>query len=215
VLERRHVRLLPERPAGRFNDGVARDRLERPLGDRGNARPQQSTPSTVQVNRTVQVNSYGLSGRSATALPSSSLFRPLSWSNMQARRAPGWADIVGSALLVLAVAVPAMIIEESSRSRPTIDQPTHLSIIALGLIAIAFFAGGAVAAFRRPSKPTRYAAATGFLAGGVLLAGAVCLRLLLAHGHITGTVQHLWMLGVITALIMSLAGSFLGRLFTR
>jgi predicted permease len=134
---------------------------------------------------------------------------------MQAPRFPGWADIVGSVLLVLAVSVPTMILEEDWHGRPMIDQPTHLWILAAGLVAGAFFAGGAVVAFRRPSAPTWYAAATGVIAVGILLIGAICRRLWVAHEFIPRGVQMLWLAGVIGALTMTLAGSLLGRQLTR
>src|SRR5580698_10176924 len=101
----------------------------------------------------------------------------LTLSRMAAIGSPRWADIGGSALLVLAVSVPTMIIEEDWHGRPMIDQSTHLWIIAACLVAGAFFAGGAVVAFRRPSAPTRYAAATGILAVVVLLLGGLTRRL--------------------------------------
>src|SRR5580698_9544182 len=92
----------------------------------------------------------------------------LTLSRMAAIRSPRWADIAGSVLLVLAVSVPTMIIEEDWHGRPMIDQPTHLWIVAACLVAGAFFAGGAVVAFRRPSAPTSYAAATAVLAVAIL-----------------------------------------------
>jgi hypothetical protein len=79
---------------------------------------------------------------------------------MRAPRSRGWADIVGSALLVLAISVPTMIIEEDWHGRLMIDQPTHLWIIAGCAVAAAFFIGGAIVACRRPSAPTGYAGAT-------------------------------------------------------
>jgi hypothetical protein len=134
---------------------------------------------------------------------------------MRALRSPGWADIVGSAFLVLAVSVPTMIIEEDWHGRPMIDQPTHLWIVAACLVAASFFAGGAIVAFRRPSAPTRYAAATGILAVLVLLIGGLYRRLWVAHEQVPLAVQHLWILGVVVAVALSVAGSLLGRLLTR
>jgi drug/metabolite transporter (DMT)-like permease len=134
---------------------------------------------------------------------------------MQARRSPGWADIVGSVLLVLAVSVPTMILEEDWHGRPMIDQPTHLWILAACLVAGAFFAGGAVVAFRRPSAPTRSAVATGVLAVGILLIGAMYRRRWVAHEFIPRDVKLLWLAGVIAAITMTLAGSVLGRQLTR
>ena len=128
---------------------------------------------------------------------------------------PGWADIAGSALLVLAVSVPTMAIEEDWHGRPMIDQPTHLWIIAACVVAGAFFAGGAIAAFLRPSAPTRYAAATGLVAVAVLLVGGLYRRLWLVHEQVPVAVQQLWCLGVIGAIALSLAGSLLGRQLTR
>jgi hypothetical protein len=134
---------------------------------------------------------------------------------MRTLRSPGWADIAGSALLVLAVSVPTMIIEEDWHGRPMIDQPTHLWILAGCLVAASFFAGGAIVAFRRPSAPTRYAAATGILAVLVLLTGGLFRRLWMVHERVPIDVQHLWLLGVIAAVALSLAGSVLGRQLTR
>jgi hypothetical protein len=134
---------------------------------------------------------------------------------MQAVRSPRWADVAGSALLILAVSVPTMIIEEDWHGRPMIDQSTHLWIIAAFVVAAAFFAGGALVAFRRPSAPTRYAGATGIVAVLVLLIGGLYRRLWLFHEHVSVPVQHLWGLGVIAAVAMSLAGSLLGRRLTR
>jgi hypothetical protein len=134
---------------------------------------------------------------------------------MRALRSPGWADIVGSALLVLAISVPTMIIEEDWHGRPMIDQSTHLWMIAGCVVAAAFFIGGAIVAFRRPSAPTSYAAATGALAVAVLLIGGLCRRLWLVHENVSVEVRHLWLFGVITAVAMSLAGSLVGRQLTR
>ena len=135
--------------------------------------------------------------------------------HMQAPRSPGWADIIGSALLVLAISVPTMIIEEDWHGRPMIDQSTHLWVIAGCVVAVAFFIGGAIVAFRRPAAPMRYAAATGVLAVAVLLIGGLYRRLWLVHENVSVDVQHLWFLGVIAAVAMSLAGSLLGRQLTR
>lgn len=139
----------------------------------------------------------------------------LACCRMRPPRLPGWADIVGSALLVLAVSVPTMIIEEDWHGRPMIDQSTHLWIIAGCIVAAAFFCGGAIVAFRRPSAPTRYAAATGFVAVAVLLIGGLSRRLWLVHENVSVAVQHLWLLGVVAAVTMSIAGSLLGRQLTR
>ena len=119
---------------------------------------------------------------------------------MRALRSPGWEDIIGSALLVLAISVPTMIVEEDWHGRPMIDQSTHLWIIAGGIVAAAFFSGGAIVAFRRPSAPTRYAAATGIVAVAVLLVGGLSRRLWLVHEHVSVEVQHLWLLGVVMTL---------------
>jgi len=62
-----------------------------------------------------------------------------------------------------------MIIEEDWHGWPMIDQPTHRWIIAGCVVAAACYSGGAIVAFRRPSAPTRYAAATGILAVALLV----------------------------------------------
>jgi drug/metabolite transporter (DMT)-like permease len=134
---------------------------------------------------------------------------------MAAIRSPRWADIAGSVLLVLAVSVPTMIIEEDWHGRPMIDQPTHLWIVAACLVAGAFFAGGAVVAFRRPYAPTRYAAATAVVAVVVLLIGGLYRRIWVVHETVPVPVQQLWVLGIVAAVAMCLAGSLLGRQLTR
>jgi predicted permease len=134
---------------------------------------------------------------------------------MRAPRFPGWADIAGAVLLVLAVSVPTMVIEEDWHGRPMIDQGTHLWILAACLVAGAFFAGGAIVAFRRPSDPTRYAAATGVLAVAVLLGCALYRRFWVVHEVIPTPVQCLWLAGFVAAVVLSLAGSLLGRRLTR
>jgi hypothetical protein len=108
-----------------------------------------------------------------------------------------------------------MIIEEDWHGRPMIDQYTHLWLVAACIVAVAFFAGGAIVAFRRPAAPTRYAAATGVVSVLVLLMGGLYRRLWLVHEHVSVPVQHLWCLGVVAAVAMSLAGSVLGRQLTR
>jgi hypothetical protein len=118
-------------------------------------------------------------------------------------------------LLVLAVSVPTMILEEDWHGRPMIDQPTHLWILAASLVAGAFFAGGAVVACLRPSAPTTSAVATGVLAVGILLIGAMYRRLWVVHEFIPRDVELLWLAGVLAAITMTLVGSLLGRQLMR
>jgi len=134
---------------------------------------------------------------------------------MRAPRLPGWADIAGSALLVLAVSIPTMVIEEDWHGRPMIEQGIHLWLPVACLVAGAFFAGGAIVAFRRPSAPTRYAAATGVLAVAILLGGALFRRFWVVHEDIPTPVQYLWFAGIVAAVVLSLAGSLLGRRLAR
>ena len=134
---------------------------------------------------------------------------------MRAPRFPGWADVAGSVLLVLAVSIPTMVIEEDWHGRPMIDQGTHLWILAACLVAGAFFAGGAIVAFRRPSAATRYATATAVLAVAILLCGALYRRFWVVHEVLPTPVQGLWFAGVVAAVVLSLAGSLLGRHLTR
>jgi hypothetical protein len=210
VLERSHVRLVPALPATPFDQRAA---LQRPVQPSLGSRRESGTPKQAAI--TVQVNSCRLGDRRAVALPNASLFGPRSWSRMRALRAPGWADVVTSALLILAVAVPTVTIEEGWHGRPMIDLPAQSWIIALGLVAAAFFAGGVVVAFRRPSKPIRYAAATAALAVGVLVVGTVSWSLFVVHEHVPGPLPRVWILGVIMAPMMSVTGSLLGRFLTR
>ena len=70
-------------------------------------------------------------------------------------------------------------------------------------------------AFRRPSARTRYAATTGVLAVAILLSGALYRRFWVVHEVIPTPVQCLWFAGVVAAVVLSLAGSLLGRRLTR
>jgi hypothetical protein len=122
-----------------------------------------------------------------------------------------WADVGVSALLVLAVSVPTLAVEEDWHGRPMIDQPNHLWIAAACVVVAAFLAGGAVAGYRRPSAAATSAMAAAGLAVVVLLVGALSRRLLLAHKGVPEAVLGLWYLGAVAAVLLSAAGSQLGR----
>ena len=126
----------------------------------------------------------------------------------------GWADIGMSALVILVVSVPTMAVEEDWHGRPMIDEPTHLWIIATCLVAAAFLVGGVVAGHRRPSAAPEHATAGASLAVAVLLVAAILRRFWLAHEGVPVGVVGLWCLGVVVALLLSAAGSLLGRWLT-
>jgi peptidoglycan/LPS O-acetylase OafA/YrhL len=126
----------------------------------------------------------------------------------------GWADIGMSALVILVISVPTMVVEEDWHGRPMIDEPTHLWIIATCLVATAFLVGGVVAGHRRPSAAPEHATAAASLAVTVLLVAAILRRLCLAHEGVPVGVVGLWCLGVVAAIFLSAAGSVLGRRLT-
>jgi len=126
-----------------------------------------------------------------------------------------WADVALPALLILLVSAPIMAVEEDWHGSPMIDQPSHLWVIPAGIVAAAFFVGGAVAGHRRPSAPAFYASAAAVLAVTVLLVADVSRRIWLAHeGAAPGAVARLWGFGVVAALMMGAVGSLLGRRLT-
>jgi hypothetical protein len=127
------------------------------------------------------------------------------------RRGLHWPAVFLSALLMLAVAVPTMAVEEDWHGRPMIDQGTPLAVLAGCLVAAAFLAGGVVAGHRRPSAAVRNATAAAGLAVTGLLVGALFRRLWFVHEGVPGAVAWLWCLGVVAGLLLAAAGSLLGR----
>jgi hypothetical protein len=148
-------------------------------------------------------------------------------SEVRRHRGGHWADVGVSALLVLAVSVPTMVVEEDWDSRPMIDETTHLWIVAACLVSVAFLVGGAVAGYRRPSAAAVHATRSAEIAAAVLLAtaaasvavavllvGAVSRRLWITHQSVSFAVARLWLLGVVAALSLSALGSLVGRWLT-
>jgi hypothetical protein len=130
-------------------------------------------------------------------------------------RSLDWAGVAISLLAILVVSIPTMVVEEDWHGRPMIDQPTHLWILATCLVAGAFVIGGALSGRRRPSAAVRHSGLAACLAVAVLLAGALIRRLWIVHESVPGKVVELWCLGVVGVLVLSLAGSLLGRLSLR
>jgi hypothetical protein len=122
-----------------------------------------------------------------------------------------WADVGLSAVLVLTVAVPTLAVEEDWHGRPMIDQATHLWLVAVCLVVGAFLIGGALAGYRRPSAAVLHATTAALVAVVVLLLADVARRLWIVHEGVSLDVAHLWFFGVVGALVISAAGSQLGR----
>lgn len=122
-----------------------------------------------------------------------------------------WAEVALPTCLVLAVSIPAMVLEEDWHGRPMIEQATHLWILPAFLVASAFLFGGARAGFRCPSTAVAHAFAAASFALVILLLGAEFRRLWIVHEGVPIAVVRLWCLGVIGALMLSLIGSLLGR----
>jgi hypothetical protein len=122
-----------------------------------------------------------------------------------------WADVAVSAVLVLVIAVPTMIIEEDWHGHPMIEQPGHLWIIPASIVTVAFLFGGTVAGYRSPSTAVLNATLAASIAVVVLLLGAGARRVWVVHS-MSIAVGRLWCLGVAAALVLSVAGSLFGRL---
>jgi hypothetical protein len=126
-------------------------------------------------------------------------------------RGTKWTGIAHPPCLILVVSVPVMVIEEDWHGHPMIDESTHLWILPAVLVAVAFFCGGALAGFRRPSSAALSALAVASIALMVLLLCAVLRSLWVAHEGVPVPVIDLWCYGIIGTVILSLFGSLLGR----
>jgi hypothetical protein len=122
-----------------------------------------------------------------------------------------WAEIALPTCLVLIVSIPVMIVEEDWHGRPMIDEATHLWILPAFLVASAFLFGGAFAGFRGPSVAVAHAVPAASFASAILLLGAILRRFWVVHEGVPIAVVHLWCLGIIGTLMLSLIGSLLGR----
>ena len=140
------------------------------------------------------------------SLPSEPVRKP------QPRRL-SWLDASSSALVVLVVTVPTMVVEEDWHGRPMIDQPSHLWLAAAVLVLAAFVAGGVMAGYRRPAAAGTHATVAAAIAVAVLLLGAFARRHWLVHEGLPTAVVRLWCFGGLAAILVSAAGSQLGRRF--
>lgn len=116
-----------------------------------------------------------------------------------------------SSSLILAVAVPTLVVEEDWHGRPMIDQPTHLWVIAAALVVIAFLFGGVMTGYRRRTSPALYALISGCLSVTILLGSAIFRRLFLIHDGAPKAVLLLWCVGGIAAILTTVLGSLIGR----
>ena len=94
------------------------------------------------------------------------------------RRGLHWPDVFLSALLMLAVAVPTMAVEEDWHGRPMIDQGTPLAAVAGCLVAAAFLAGSRRLWFAHEGVPGAVA--------WLWCLGVVAVLLLAAAGSLVG-----------------------------
>ena len=135
----------------------------------------------------------------------------LATRNDPAERRLALLDVGLAALLVLVVSVPTMVIEEDWHGHPMIEQHTSLWVVAGGVVALAFLAGGIVAGRRRPAASLPHALAAPMAATIVLLCGAVYRRLWRVHEGIPWPVGRLWLLGTLAVLFFGLLGGLVGR----
>lgn len=120
---------------------------------------------------------------------------------------------VASTLLELMVSVPTLAVEETWHGRPMIDQSSALWLVPAVLVAVAFVAGGAIAGYHlRPAEAATHATVAASLAVALLLTAEVIRRFWLAHESVPNSVARLWYVGAAVALLLSAAGSQLGRL---
>jgi hypothetical protein len=127
----------------------------------------------------------------------------------------GWVDVLLPALLVVAVSVPTMWLEEDWHGRPMIDQPNDLWVVAGCLVAGAFLAAGVIIGRRRPSGAVLHAAAAAAIAVGVLLGCALYRRFAIVHDGLPLAVARLWIYGVAASLSLGIAGAAVGRRTSR
>lgn len=127
-------------------------------------------------------------------------------------------------VLTMVVSVPCMIVEEDWHGHPMIDLGTLLWIPFAVLVALAFLAGGAIAAgapSRRRSTPARWAAAFGVglscgLAAILALVACDLVRrfVVLREGLSFGVVE-LWIVAGAGAIVLGGIGGAIGHALAR
>jgi len=127
----------------------------------------------------------------------------------------GRVDVALAALVILALAVPTMAVEEDWHGRPMIDQPSHLWIVAAGIVVVGFLGGGFLAGYRRPAAAIAHAAAAAAVAAGVLIMAALARRFLVVHEGVPTAIVELWCSGLAAGMVCSVLSSGLGRRFAR
>ena len=122
------------------------------------------------------------------------------------------AALVGLAL-TLVVAIPTMAVEEDWHGRPMIDQPNAGWAVPMVIVALAFAAGGALAARleRRVTGAVAQGAVVGLAAVAVLLA-ADAVRRAAGHETLPAGVVHLWIAAAAGSAFLAVAGAVIGHL---
>ena len=129
---------------------------------------------------------------------------PSTWS--------GWADIVLPVCLMLAIAVPVLVVEENWHGHPMIDDPNQLWLVPAFIVGCAFLCGGALSGYRRPEARVRYAVGTAAIVLSALMLADLFRRVFVVHqGQPQRAVFGLWGLGVVAGLAFSMLGALLGR----
>ncbi len=129
---------------------------------------------------------------------------PSTWS--------GWADIVLPVCLMLAIAVPVLVVEENWHGQPMIDDPNQLWMVPAFIVGCAFLCGGALSGCRRSEARVRYAVGAAAIVLSALILADLFRRVFVVHqGLPQRAVVGLWGLGVVAGLVFSMLGALLGR----
>jgi len=135
-----------------------------------------------------------------------------------------WKRLCGASGLVLVVAAPALVVAETWRGRPLIDQPGYWWLVPAAVVLGGFLLGGVVAGRceaardvaingRRSAHPDRWGvrgaglgAAVGSIGVLLLVVADVLRRTVVVGEPVTLPVVGLWLLGAAAAVAVAAAG---------
>lgn len=135
-----------------------------------------------------------------------------------------WKRLLGATGLVLVVAAPALVVAETWRGRPLIDQPGYWWLVPAAVVLGGFLVGGMVAGrceaardrtiggrragnpHRRSARGAGLGAAVGSIGVLVLVAADVLRRTVVVGEPVTVPVVGLWLWGAAVAVAVAAAG---------
>ncbi len=121
-----------------------------------------------------------------------------------------WARAAVGLAVTLVISVPTLALEENWRGAPLIDQPHHKWVVPAVVVAVAFVAGGVIAASRRRwwLDGSLHGLAVGVAAAAILLVADAIRRHGLHKAANPGVVR-LWVVAAIAACLLGAIGGAL------